>query len=816
MISFHNVNASRFRYQLMFGIRVLVAALCLSFGSIALADMGARQDEAAYLARSGDYDAALAILAELRGEYPDEMGPQYDEIVILVWAGYSERALATADELIIDDTPAWVAVAVGKAARNLQRFDTAIAWYDSATRNDPANLDARLGLAMALADAGRAADARAALKLTPPAVQETTPVLLTSAYLFQREGMYIPAVNEYDRILAMNPNQPEALQGKTYALQALMLPAEALKMAQANPGLMTDADMARLEGDALALELRRAMQKPNEVYPYPAINLALAHIDDRLAQEPPGTPLAMQLRYDRVVGRTEALRTLEAIADYEAMLDAGIEPPAYVHYAAARSYLQRERPEEALQALEIAEQTAPNDLEIQIEKFYAYISVAKYEEAITLADSLVAQLEPTVQEENSKVITPNETRTRARIIASMGRAYADQLGDAQLMLDQLLAEAPNNPSARYSLGNIYRYRGWQDRSLPEYNQVLTMDPKLIPARTGYAQAEIARQEYPEAVSELRVIQPLHPGSRAVMDLNEDWLLYRSWQLLVDATWGDSSGDTFGSDQHTINGWLFSKPYKDNFRFYLRSFDSYANFIDGSVDRRKAAAGTEYRKGVWTARGEVNWNRTESDDVGFAGRVDYRINDEWAAGGTLEINSYLTQLRAYRADIKSNLLEGDIRFARDESYSAGAGIGVQDYDDGNIQFALVGDSRMRFVNRFKYKLDGLADFAITTNSDGGDTVYYSPKQQSAINAGVQNIWQQYRRYDAGLTHRLTGLVGVTNQKDFGSDVIWTLAYEFEWNINESVDLVGGVSEGKRYYDGSPEDQTFFNVRLNARF
>lgn len=793
---------------------LLVAGLFLA--PPAYADFQSRQDEAAYLARGGNYDEALAILADLRTEYPAKAGLLYDQVVILVWSGADSEALAVADELVMDNTPVWVAVAAGKAARNVQQFDLAIDWYTAGLRADPVNLDARLGLAMALADAGRAADARAALKQTAPSVQDSIPVLLTSAYLFQRENMYVPAVNEYDRVLQREPGQQEALRGKAYALQELLLPAEALKLARANPGLMSAADQVRLEGDALALELRRAIQVPDQVYPYPAINLALAHIDERLAVEPPGSPLARQLRFDRVVGRTEALRTLEAIADYQAMLDEGLELPAYVHYAAARSYLARERPEEALTALETAEQLAPKDLEIQIEKFYAYINLARYEDAINLADDLVAQLEPMNQEPNSRVATPNETRTRARLIAGMGRAYADQLEDAEQMIAQLLAEAPNNVAARYSLGNIYRYRGWEDRPIPEYNQVLTMAPELLPARASYAQAQIERQQYPQANTELRAMQPLHPGNKSVMDLNEEWLLYRSWQLLADVRWGDSTGDTFGSDQHEVNVWLFTEPIKDNFRLYARTFDNYAEFIDGTATRRRAAVGTEYRKGVWTARGEVNWNRTEGGDGGFAGRVDYRINDQWSAGGTLEINSYITQLRADRVGIESDVLAGDVRYVRDELYSAGAAIGVQRYDDGNTQLALAADTQLRFVNGFKYKLDGLANIGYNTNSDGDDTVYFAPERAVQANIGVTNIWQQYRRYDRALTHQLTALAGLVNQKNFGSDPIWTLLYELTWDINESVELVGGASRGRRVYDGDDEDQTFFNARLNVRF
>jgi biofilm PGA synthesis protein PgaA len=792
-----------------------VVFVCLTLATVANASTRERQDEAASLARAGNYDDALAILSDLRMDAPGDSSLLYDEVVVLAWAGYNKQALAAADQLVMENTPVWVALAVGKTARNAQQFDTAIAWYDAAILREPGNLDARLGLSMALADAGRAADARAALKQTPPAVQDSPAVLLTSAYLFQREAMFLPAVNEYDRVLAVEPENPEALRGKVYALQALLIPDQALKIVEAHPDVFTDKDLVRLQGDTLALELRRAIQMPNQVYPYTAINLALAHIDDRLDQVPPDSPLAMQLRYDRIVGRTEAYRTLEAIADYEAMLAEGIAPPAYVHYAAARSYLARERPEEAMAALETAEQLAPNNLEIQIEKFYALVDLERQQEAIALADSLVEQLAPMNQEQGSQVALPNQTRTRARIIASMGRAYADQLEESQQMIDALLAEAPNNVDARYSLGNIYRYRGWEDRPLPEYNQALLMDPQLLPARTSYALVKIERQEYPEAGTELRAIQPLNPSHRAIMDLNEQWLLYNSWQILADVSWGDSTGDTFGSEQYLANVRLYTAPVQENYRFYLRTFDNSAEFVTGTVKRRRAAVGTEFRKGVWTASGEVSWDRSESGELGGAGRVDYRINDEWKLGGTLELNSYLTQLRAYNADISSNLLAADLRYARDELYSAGVAVGVQEYEDNNTQFALLADSRLRLYNGISYKLDGLVTAGLNTYSKN-DTVYYSPEQVIEGMAGVENIWRQYRRYDKVLTHRLLGLAGINNQKNFGSDFIWTVAYQLDWSINESVDLSGGVSEGQRYYDGGREDQTFFNLRLNVRF
>jgi biofilm PGA synthesis protein PgaA len=817
MASFHNVAAVCLRRHLMYGLRCGVVLIGFAIAATAIAGMRERQDEAANLARTGQYEEALAKVSQLRVDYPDEVTLLYDEVVVLAWAGYPERAVAAAANLDAGETPAWVALAVGKAARDMQQFDTAVEWYESATKNDPGNLDARLGLAMALADSGRAADARAALKKTPQSEQNKPPVLMTSAYLFQREGLFLPAVSEYDKVLKGYPDNHEALRGKAYALQALLLPDEAMRVVEGHRHAFTDEDVVRLQSDALALELRRAIRTPNRTYPYTSINSALAHIDAALEEAPPGSPLALQLQYDRIVGQSEAYRTLEAINNYEALLEQGVEPPAYVHFAAARSYLYRERPEEAMEALLIAEQLAPNDLEIQIEKFYAYVDLDQHAEAIALADSIVVSLEPVNQEDNSKVVRPNETRTRARIIAGMGRAYAGQLEDAQQRIDQLLTEAPNNIDARYSLGNIYLYRGWQDRPLPEYSQALTMDPRLLPARTNYAQAQISRQEYPEAESELRSVQPLYPSDKAVMNLNERWILYNSWQLVANVRWGESSGDAFGSDQHEVDAWLFTTPVKDNYRFFLRTFDNYAVFVDGTWARRRTGLGAEYRKGVWTMRGDVNWNRSESGDAGFAGRADYRINDQWKVGGALEINSYITQLRADRAGIKSNLLVGDVSYIRDELYSAGAGASLQRYDDGNNHLNAFGTSRLRLYNGYTYQLDGLANAGYTTNSKSGtDVPYFAPERAIEGMIGVENIWRQYRRYDKALTHRLIGNAGMYNQKNFGSDPIWTLAYQLSWSINESVDLNGGASRGRRYYDGGGEDQTFFNIQFNARF
>lgn len=796
--------------------RWLIAACGLLLLNTAAADWRDVQEEAAMRARAGDYPGALELLAELQASYPNVAALRHDEILIRAWAEDDAGVLQAASKLDRRVAPGSVLGLVAKAARNVRDYPQALGWYDAALLAAPDDTDLRLGLAMTLADADRHADARNALRGVPLAAQSSPRVLLASAYLFQREGFYLPALNEYDRILMQDPTNPEALRGRIDALQALLLPGEALRLAQQHPGLLTEGELERLDTDALGLRLRRAIQLPDQPYPYTEINAVLGAIDARLAELPPSSPAALRLRFDRIVGRNEALRTLEAIADYEELQAQGIAMPAFVHYGAGRAYAHRQRPEEALAALRLAAQLDPDDVEIQFELFYALIDLERHGEALTLIDALAARLDPIKQEPDSRVARPNETYTRARIVAGMGRAYADQLAEAQQQMEALLVAAPNNRDARYSLGNVYRYRGWRDRPVPEYRQVLAMSPDMLAARATMAQSHMDRQEFAVAQAQLRAIKPLQPGQRAVMDLNERWLLHRSWELRADLRFGESSGQTFGSDQHDVNLWLFTPPVQENFRLYARSFDTYADFVDGADARRRAAVGTEYRKGLWAARAEINGNRSGGGDTGFAARVDRRLNNEWAVGGTLEYDSYATPIRAERAGIRSDLALLDVSYSRDESYSAGAGVGLQDFTDGNQRTAAFANARVRLFNGIAWKTDGLVSTGISRNSRGGETPYFAPERDFEAMVGVANTWRQFRRFDRALVHRLTALGGTYNQRNFGSDAIWTLAYELNWSINESLGVAVGAQRARRVYDGNPEYQTFYNLRLEARF
>jgi len=250
--------------------------------------------------------------------------------------------------------------------------------------------------------------------------------------------------------------------------------------------------------------------------------------------------------------------------------------------------------------------------------------------------------------------------------------------------------------------------------------------------------------------------------------------------------------------------------------FAHTFDSWAEFEDGNYDRRRIGAGVEYRNRALTASAELNTERWDTSDPGLAGRLDYRIGDRWRAGGSLEYDANSTQLRALRENIRSNVATADATFRTSELFETTFGIGYQDYDDGNHRAGVFANARRRFLTKNVYKLDGMVDLSATSSNKGDTVPYFNPKSDFQGLIGVDNYWRQFRRYDSSLMHRFHGDIGVYDQENFGSDGIWTLGYEANWEVNDALLLRAGLERRKRIYNGDTEYQTFFNFGLDGRF
>ncbi len=796
-------------------MKCLALALLLLCSLPAQADLSAearaRQQEAVALARAGDHRSALLGLRALMAEYPESLALKHDEIVVTFWAGDFQAVLTLAESLDPEETPAYVASAVARAARNRQRFELAVRWYEAAMARAPSRLDLKLGLAMALADAGQPRAARDALTGLP---DNETDVRLASAYLHRLDRAFVQAVADYDRVLAEEPDNVEALRGKVEALRGLLLPEQALEIARDHPALLSREEVDRLQADALALRLRSALWSPGKRYPFPEIRRSLEEIEGRLADVDPTGDLGRRLRFDRIVALNAMHRWPEALQEYEALREEGVALPTYVLHNAGQIQLNLRRPEAAERTLREARALAPDDVEIAISLFYALIDQERYGEAQALIDGLVASMDPVLRAAPDAPGKPNPAYLNARVVAAMARAYADRLDEAILMLQAVLEEAPGNRQALVSLGHVYRWRGLPHRAEAVYRQAMSNDPaENLDVDFGLAHTHLAQQDYATVRAAMRRLSPPFLTYASFDDIHLYWSQHFRSQILMDVRYGKSSGDTFGSRQYDASFWWFSYPWRLNYRAYVRTQDSWAEFPQGDHARRRLAGGVEYRGGPWRLMGELSGDRFDLDTPGGRLQADYRASDRWFLGAEADFASYATPLRADRADIRSDRYAARARYRRNEIWEVYGELAVQPFHDGNDVTSAAIDGRYRLVSGNTYKID-LYGGAALLNSTLENPVYYSPDRAFAGHVGVRSTWRQFRRYQHMLVHRLSADVGLYDQKGFGSDPTWTLDYELEWRLSERLALRGGLTLNRRVYDGGEEDGWFFRFGLEG--
>lgn len=762
------------------------------------------QHQAVALARGGNVEQGLEIIRQLRQDHPEAPSLRDDEIVLLFWAGEYAEVVAIAESLNPAEVPANVTRAVARSARNMARLDLASRWYREGLLMEPESIDLYLGLALTRADAGAHREARDLLNALPAGTKDTDQVRLASGYLHRQDQAYVPALADYDAVLARNPEQVEALQGKIAALKGLLLPDQALVIAQAHPGLVSEAEIERLEADALAINLRHALWAPEKRYPFTDLRRALAKIDTRLTHTDPSSTLGRQLRYDRIVALNAMNRWSEAVAEFDSLIAEGAQPPVYVRHTVGQSLLSLRRPEDAERELREALLGAPDDVAIELTLFYALVDQERYTEALALIDRLVEQTEPTLRATAGAPELANPVHTELRIVAAMARAYADQLDDAIERLEAILAEAPGNRQALTGLAHVYRWRGWPVQAESVYREAWSTNAQEnLDTQYGLAYAELDQQRYESVRRAMRELSPSYLTYYGFDDLHGVWSRHFRSEFLFDASFGRASGDTFGSKQYDTNLWWFTYPWRLNYRAYVRTFDSWAEFPEGNHDRRRLAGGVEYRHERWRLIGELSGDRFDFDTPGGRLQADYRASDHWYLGAEADFASYATPLRADRAGISSDRYSAYARYRRSEWWDLGGEVAVQSFDDGNDVTSATVSGSYRLINGYTYKLDLYGSTGLSSGSLE-NPVYFAPESAFALTGGVRNTWRQYRRYQHMLVHRLSADVGLYDQKGFGSEPIWTLDYELEWQLSSRLSLRGGLQLNRRVYDGGDED------------
>ncbi|MDX1563515.1 MAG: hypothetical protein R3305_11345, partial [Gammaproteobacteria bacterium] len=414
----------------------------------------------------------------------------------------------------------------------------------------------------------------------------------------------------------------------------------------------------------------------------------------------------------------------------------------------------------------------------------------------------------------SNVVKGNPNRMRAEIIAGLAEAYGDQLDAAQARFESLLAEAPGNSDLRHELANVYRWRGWLDRALDEYRQVLATEDELLSAELGYTRTQIDARDYAAAAMNVSLLTGRAGHEPATQRLADDWRVHNRSQLLVTASSGDSTGPVFGADYHAIDARWYTAPIRHRYRGFVRTHDGFAEYPEGESRRRRLGAGIEVRMPRYVATGEISADRG-GGDLGLAASLDWRVGDYWSLAAAAAHNGDGVQLRAHRRAIETDSLRVGARYAWNESASVGFGASFDDYSDSNLQRSLFADAGYRVLNRPRQKL-ALEGSVATTRSSLPSAPYFSPRRGTTMIAGLRHDWRLHRRYERELVQSVFARTGRYAQSGFDAGSIWSAGYRIDWRINNRFSVgIAAERHGQRF-DGVRERTTVGIVDFNGRF
>ena len=760
------------------------------------------------LARAGDYAEALGILDRLRAAHPDDVQLLYDETVILTWADRDADAVANAADIDREEAPDYVLEAVAGAYRDTGRHTEATAWYQALLNTNPQNFDARLGLAFNHVDAGNIDAARVVLEEAPEAGTNQTRLALAEAYLFELEDRHIDALARYQAALETSPGDPAALRGMALVLRELLLPSKALAIADEHPGILDKDEIAQLEADVAALEIREGSEaRYPEERRFEATDRALARLEALLAEPDVDQAVRQRLEYDRIVAFADRGRTAEAVEAFEALDKAPDDLPVYLLERAATAYLEEHQPSKSKRLLENAIERAPDHLGLYFRIFFVYADLREYDKADSVAEKLLTEIAASRPADDPAYL-------RARILVGLSRAYADRLGDAQQYFESLAAEIPHNTQIRGELANVYRWRGWVDRSLEQYGQILAVEPSFVAARVGETHTLLDAHEYDDAERALAELESRHGKESAVMTLARRWENHNRSEIYIDTRFGESSGTTFGDEQYEINASWYSRPINNRYRALVRTYDAFAEFPEGDAHRKRAGIGVDYGYSRWRATAVVTVDRSGGDaGVDLAAR--YRYSDRLTFGGRLETQSTDTPLRGYRVGVSSELARVNARYAPDEATSIGLSLSAQHLSDGNQARSLLLDGARRILNRPSLKIAAIGEVYGSSRSRD-DVAYFSPRHDSSWMAGFRTKWVTYRNHRLDFSQTLSLQAGRYDQASFAAGGIWTADYRLSVAANQRWYVDVGARRQRGFYDGAAEYSTWFVAALGGRF
>ncbi|SFO98467.1 poly-beta-1,6 N-acetyl-D-glucosamine export porin PgaA [Variovorax sp. OK605] len=687
-------------------------------------------------------------------------------------------------------------------------------------------------------DSGDVASAKAlygALASTPVQQTDDRVALLELRAAVARAGQdTLQALAAYTEAGALRPDRRDLRREADFLLSSAGAASSAFTDAEAaeraNPGSFSPLALSTLQQEALAQQLRWAVQERDQRLGAQRVvaldrvldgqQAALARADAAALKAPSSDAdagawraLRVRLLSDRLLALVERGRPADAVALYEAMHAAGTELPPHALGAAARAFAQQRRSAEAVPLYEAAIAKGGADLPMPDPLYfglvYAYQDIGRFEDAEALLQRLESST-PALLRLTPEAGRPNEQYSDVSGLRGLTQLYTDRPALAQRTFAVLTREAPLNAGYATGAALTERLREHPEAALARYEAQAADEPYDIGARTGHVEALLDAGEFGEARRRAEALDADAPDAVAVRDMQRRRRALVGARLDVDAE-ASSGGAAIAGREWRVDSRLSSGLIDDQWRVFYDQSLGRGNTDIGNAGWARGGLGLGWQRGRWLAEGALQHANAGPYRNSVAARVDYRAGDAWRLSASYDGDSKELPWKARVAGIGAHEAGASVGYVVNESRRFDLKWQRLDFSDGNLRNGLGLGWRERWVSgpRFQLETQLAAD---TGRGRAIDVPYFNPSSDTSVQLGVRAQWLNWKRDDRQFFQAVELSGGSYRQAGFGSGPLWSLRYEHRWNLGPKLTLRYGLSISSHPYDGVSERQrgVFLNL------
>ena len=816
-----NINKSFFE--------VLVLAFALSNFSMPLfaaeanglnTNVGESRRLALVAAKEGRFDESFITFAKLIKELPNDAGIKADYIVVLTWAKKNQEALEFAKSIDINTAPTYCINALARAARDSGQYAQALQLYELVIQREPNNLDPVLGKILTHIDAGEFDVSSADLSRLRQQYPNNIEVYRALSYLGQQTQQPVIVIDANTHILELNNKDKAAARALIIAAREAGATTQAMMLVEKYPDAIDKNEIDKINNDAAALNIAWGSYSAKEpANRFVDTDKALAKLDEACHCDWSTLDLRLDknqnLVFDRIVALRNRYRMQEAINQYKQLVQAKVNPPAYVLSAVGDAYLYKRMPEDALKVYDASIAKDSSNIQTKFSKFYTLVELERFDDANNLIASLSKDVPLYRTRTKNPVIRPNETKLEIDSKAAYLLAYGDDLAGAEAKFQALNNTGPMNHDVEVALAEIWRWRGWPEKAELHMSKTTLDYPSEILPKAILANSHLDLRDWRVAEVEIQSLVNDYPENASVQELNRRLELHNRRQLTAVAFTSQSSGSALGSRSKGLNAVLYSSPIDYNYRAFLGTQYEYANYPEGVGHAFFPGLGLEYTNRDWRLTGAVSQGIPSNNGVTATLTAEYRVNDYWSVASLLDINSSQMPLRGLRTGTSGDLVNVSSTYRWSDLTSASILAGYMNMDDGNQREMINMAFDRRLITKPHYKLTAHIH-ADTSHNKEVDVGYFNPASDVDTKIILDNEWMLWRRYERSFGHRLQVGAGQYWQKNFGTGSTWSVSYEQQFKWDDAFEIDYGVERSRHPYDGVSETATQLFARLNLLF